>query len=236
MNKRDVWLDSLRTAEWDKDPLSGNPVRGEQLDLLLSLIADHYLAGSTIIDIGSGSGLVEEELFRRLPDAQVVGIDYSPAMTSMAEKRLAGKEKQFVTVRHDLRNIATAMLPERTYQIAFSVQTLHNLPRDCQRKVMFWVYEILENPGFFFLLDRVAVPAPNLFSCYQSAWKKLTSVYSGSINEGDSFAEHERYLEEQGDSPLALEEILKIVAQAGFQASALDVRGNRALIACVKGD
>jgi len=31
-----------------------------------------------------------------------------------------------------------------------------------------------------------------------------------------------------------LQENLKIIADAGFQASALDVRGNRALIACVK--
>src|SRR5438477_7226614 len=127
MSNRDIWLNSHRTSKWDSDPTSGNPVRGEQLDLLLSLVADHYIHGSTILDIGSGSGLVEEQLFQRLPEALVVGVDYSPAMIAMAMKRLAGRDKQFVTVQHDLCDIQAAKLPERDYRIAFSVQTIHNL-------------------------------------------------------------------------------------------------------------
>src|SRR3979411_1809092 len=113
MSNTDIWLNSNYISKWDSDPISGNPGRAEQVDRLLSLITDHYIPGSTILDIGSGSGLVEEQLFERLPDALVVGIDYSPAMMTMAEKRLAGKEQQFVTVRHDLCNIETASLPER---------------------------------------------------------------------------------------------------------------------------
>src|SRR2546423_5537468 len=116
---RDIWLDPTRTSNWDSDPHSGNPLRGEQVDLLLSLIADHYIRDSTILDIGSGSGLVEEQLFRWLPEALVVGIDYSPAMIAMAVKRLAGRDKQFVTVRHDLCHIQAATLPERDYRIPF---------------------------------------------------------------------------------------------------------------------
>jgi len=234
MSNRDIWLNSHRTSKWDSDPTSGNPVRGEQLDLLLSLVADHYIHGSTILDIGSGSGLVEEQLFGRLPAALVVGVDYSPLMIAMAEKRLAGKDKQFVTVRRDLCDIEGAKLPERKYQVAISVQTIHNLPPEKQRNVMSWVYKILSTPGFFFLLDRVAVPGAESFSCYQSVWNKQNSVYSASIDEGRSFADHQRYLEQEGDSPLTLQENLKILSESGFQASALDVRGNRALIACVK--
>jgi tRNA (cmo5U34)-methyltransferase len=233
-NMRDIWLNPTRTSNWDSDPFSGNPLRSEQVDLLLSLIADHYIPGSTILDIGSGSGLVEEQLFQRLPEASVVGVDYSPAMITMAVKRLAGREKQFVTVQHDLRNIHGATLPERDYRIAFSVQTIHNLPPESQRNVMSWVYKVLAKPGFFFFLDRIAVPGAVSFSCYQSVWKRQERVYSRSIDEGRSFPEHQQYLDEQGDSPLTLQENLKIIADAGFQASALDVRGNRALIACVK--
>ena len=233
-NMRDIWLNPTRTSNWDSDPSSGNPLRGEQLDLLLSLIADHYTPGSTILDVGSGSGLVEEQLFQRLPEASVVGIDYSPAMIAMAMKRLAAREKQFVTVQHDLCNVQGAKLPESDYRVAFSVQTIHNLPTESQRKVMAWVYKVLTKPGFFFFLDRIAVPGADSFSCYQSVWKRQERVYSSSIDEGRSLPEHQQYLDEQGDSPLTLQENLKIIADAGFQASALDVRGNRALIACVK--
>jgi SAM-dependent methyltransferase len=234
MSNTDIWLNSNYISKWDSDPISGNPVRGEQVDLLLSLVADHYIPGSTILDIGSGSGLVEEQLFRRLPAALVVGIDYSPALMAMAEKRLANKEKQFVTVRHDLRHIENAKLPEGNYQVAISVQTIHNLPYQSQRNVMAWVYKVLSAPGFFFFMDRIAVSGAELFSCYQSVWKKHNSAYSASIDEGRSFADHQRYLEREGDSPLTLQENLKVLGESGFLASPLDVRGNRALIACVK--
>ena len=231
---RDIWLNPTRTSNWDRDPHSSNPLRGEQLDLLLSLIADHYIPGSTILDIGSGSGLVEEQLFQRLPEALVVGVDYSPAMIAMAMKRLAGRDKQFVTVQHDLCDIQAAKLPERDYRIAFSVQTIHNLAPESQRDVMSWVYKVLGKPGFFFFLDRIAVPGGDSFSCYQSVWKRQERVYSSSVDEGRTFLEHQQYLGEQGDSPLTLQENLKIIADSGFHASALDVRGNRALIACIK--
>src|ERR1700756_1143387 len=213
---RNVWLDPTRTSTWDADPLSGNPLRTEQLDLLLSLIADHYVPGSTILDVGSGSGLVEEQLFQRLPDALVVGVDYSPAMIAMAAKRLPAKGDQFVVVQHDLCNIQTSNLPERDYRVAFSVQTLHNLPPESQRNLMFWVHEVLAERGLFFLLDRIAIPGADSFTCFQSVWKRQEKLYSGPIEEGHSFAEHQRYLEEQGDSPLTLQENLKSLADAGF--------------------
>ena len=234
MGNRQVWLDENRASKWDSDPTARNPLRDEQVDLLLSLVAEHYISGSTIVDIGSGSGLVEEELFRRVPEALVVGVDYSPAMIALAEKRLAGRGQQFAIVRHDLLNIESAVLPERNYRMAFSVQTIHNLPCDAHRNVMSWVYNLLSAPGYFFFLDRIAVPGPELFPCYQSVWKKLNSIYSAAIDEGGSFVEHQRYLEREGDSPLTLQENLRILAESGFQASALDVRANRALIACVK--
>src|SRR5260370_18081093 len=199
MSNTDIWLNSNYISKWNSDPISGNPVRGEQVDLLLSLVADHYIPGSTILDIGSGSGLVEEQLFRRLPEALVVGIDYSPALMAMAEKRLADKEKQFVTVRHDLRDIECAKLPERDYQVAFSVQTIHNLPYQSQRKVMSWVYRLLSTPGFFFFMHKFAIPGAGLFSCHQSVWKKQNSAYSASMDGIRRFEGHPGFLEWEGD-------------------------------------
>src|SRR5258708_20723944 len=154
----------------------------------------------------------------------------------MEGERLGGEEKQFVTVRHDLRDIESGKLPERDYQVGFSVQTIHNLTCQNQRKVMSWVYKVLSTPGFFFFMDKVAIPGAELFSCHQSVWKKQNSAYSASIDEGRSFVDHQRYLEREGDSPLPLQENLMVLGESGFLASALEVRGNRALIACVKAE
>ena len=171
---RDVWLDPTHASKWDADPLSNNPQRGEQLDLLLDLIADHYLPGTTILDVGCGSGLVEERLFRRLPEALVLGVDYSPAMIAMAEERLVGKDKQFTILQHDLNSIEDLRLPIQRCQVAFSVQAIHNLVPANQRKVISWVRSVLVHPGFFFFLDRTAVPSVDLFSCYRSFWNHFS--------------------------------------------------------------
>lgn len=122
----------------------------------------------------------------------------------------------------------------RNYQVAFSIQTIHNLPHERQPHVMSWIYKVLSSPGFFSFLDRIAVPGAELFSCYQSVWKKQNSAYSASIDEGASFLDHLRYLQQESDSPLTLEQNLSILAESGFHATALDVRGSRALIEGVK--
>ena len=233
-NMRDVWLNPAHTAKWDSDPLSQNPLRSEQLDLLLTLILDHYANGSTILDIGSGTGLVEEELFHRLPKASIVGVDYSPAMLAKARERHAHRGDQFVMLQHDLNTLEQLQLPSRNYQIAFSVQTLHNLPALSQRKVIAWVYSVLSEKGFFFLLDRIAIPSEDLFPVYQSFWNRQGRLYSTEISEAASFAAYQQHLEANGDLPLALEENLGALAESGFHVTALDVHGNRALMACIK--
>ena len=67
-----------------------NPTRTEQLDILLTLVEGEYRPGSAILDIGMGSGRVEESLLGRLPDAFVVGVDASEAMLALAAGRLSG--------------------------------------------------------------------------------------------------------------------------------------------------
>lgn len=229
---RDVWLDPTHASKWDADPLSSNPQRGEQLDLLLDLVADHYLPGTTILDVGCGSGLVEERLFRRLPEALVLGVDYSPAMIAMAKERLVGKDKQFTILQHDLNSIEDLRLPFRCYQVAFSVQAIHNLSPANQRKVFSWVRSVLVHPGFFFFLDRTAVPSVDLFSCYRSFWNHQEKIYSTKVDEGRDPSEHQHRLEEEGDSPLTLDDNLRALAESGFRASPLEVHGNRALFVC----
>src|ERR1700730_1467387 len=113
-------------------------------------------------------------------------------MIAMARQRLGAKDKQFLIVQHDLSVVEDLQLPNREYQIAFSVQTIHNLTPVSERKVISWVRNVLSEPGFF--------------SCYRSFWDKQEKTYSATIDEGESLQEHQRRLEEQGDSPLTLEE------------------------------
>ena len=63
------FTDKKTAQAWDSDTTFYNPTRPQQLDLMLTIIEDAYQPGDTILDLGFGSGLVEERIFRRIPGA-----------------------------------------------------------------------------------------------------------------------------------------------------------------------
>jgi tRNA (cmo5U34)-methyltransferase len=100
---------------------------------LISLIADIYRPGSTPLDLGVGSGLIEKQLFARVARAEVVGVDASPAMLDLAKQRLAAFEDRCTLIQHDFAEITELTLPAKAYQLVMSMQTLHYLPHQEQR-------------------------------------------------------------------------------------------------------
>lgn len=217
---------------WDADNRSLNPSRSEQLDMLLTIIADHYQAGKMILDLGMGTGLVEAMLFECVPQAQVVGVDASAAMLELAHNRLQPHASQYTALIHDFSEIDTLQLPPRDYQIVFSVQTLHHLT-DLQMGVAYkFIYDTLAAGGLFLLLDRIAVVQGGLFDVYQSLWARQDALHQSKVHnaEGVTFAEHQQVVAGRGDLPLGLERHLDLLKQAGFEAACLHLQTNRALL------
>lgn len=65
----------------------------------MAVIETLELGGSErLLDAGCGSGRLTEELLRRLPEGEVVALDFSPQMLEQARKRLAkfGRRVEFV--------------------------------------------------------------------------------------------------------------------------------------------
>ena len=153
---KDEWQDPEFAARWDQMALPGirNPTRAEQVDILISYIADFYKEGTALLDLGMGSGLVEAQLFARRPDACVVGIKSSQAMIDLAKVRLAPFEQQYRLIYHDLADFEQAALPRETYSIVFSVQALHHLAPEVQQKLYLSLFQLLPPGGVFLLNDK----------------------------------------------------------------------------------
>lgn len=233
------WTQADTAKEWDRrDPAyhPSNPTRAEQLDILLSILEDHYHKGQTILDLGSGNGFVEELLFQRIPSAQIVGVDFSAEMIALALGRLKDHIQQFRAIRHDLSDLSAIELPQRDYALAFSVQALHHLSAEAMQSAFGWVYQTLAPDGLFLLQDRVAVSQEALWSVYQSLWKRQEKVYEAQArqNERYSFEEHTSHLAERGDRPQAPRQVTQWLVEAGFTAEVIHLHGNRALIAARK--
>ncbi len=225
------WTDADTARDWSADPTTHNPLRVEQLNIMISILQDLYQPGTAILDIGMGSGIVEELIFNRISGAQIVGIDSSEAMVELARERLHNYRDQYKVVMHDLRDIESVQLPAADYGAVISVQTIHNVPDEHKKKAFALAYRTLDKGGVFLLLDRIAVSTPALFDIYTSVWKQQERVYGARLREGATFEEHGESVKARGDLPAGLEQHLQWLREAGFSATCLHLHGNRALFA-----
>ena len=233
------WSNREFARKWDSDMISYNLMRLEQLDIMLAIIADEYRPGSTILDIGMGSGRVEAMLFERIPVARVVGTDFSEPMLELAHTHLAKYRDHYEVVKQDITRAWDAKLPERDYSVAFSVQVIHNVADVHKKETFAFIEQVLAPGGLFLLLDRIRVSTPGLFPAYLSMWDRLDREHRAGPNtvrrEGATFQAHEASVRTRGDQPATLEEHLAWLREAGFaEAACLHLHGNRALFGARK--
>jgi tRNA (cmo5U34)-methyltransferase len=232
------WHDPEAARRWDRGAAERNPVRAEQLDILVSLLAASWRPGDWLVDLGYGSGQVEEMIFGRVPDARIVGVDSSAAMMDLARERLAAFAGRFEGVRHDLAALDGLRLPEQPYRFAIAVQSLHHLSQEEMRAAYRWIHGRLEPGGLFLLLDRLRVENAEVWRVMRRVWERQDRVYGSAVaaHEGESFPAHEQVVRERGDRPVLLEQHLRWLREAGFDAACLHLHGNRALVAGIKGE
>jgi cyclopropane fatty-acyl-phospholipid synthase-like methyltransferase len=229
---KDQWEDPEFAREWDETISRTNPTRAEQLELLVSLLEATHRDGAALLDLGIGSGLVEALIFPRLPDARVVGVDASPAMLSLATKRLAEFASHCQLIAHDFSDIEGMALPPLAYRVVISVQALHHLPHGRKQAIFQFAARLLPPGGLVLLIDRIALEGDMFSDLYRATWNRLersSEVKSGL--SGDDFLEQLQY---KDDYPATLDEHLGWLRSAGFSATCLHLHLNRALIAGVK--
>lgn len=230
------WRDPETARRWDAAAYAHNPTRREQLDILVSVLAGLWQPGAGILDLGCGSGQVEEVILRRLPDARLVGVDSSPAMLDLARARLAGREASVRLVTHDLADLASAPLPEQPFHFALAVQSLHHLAAADMRAAYGTIFALLRPGGLFLLQDRLAVEDAEGFAVLRQVWARQDRLHGSSAleHEGADFVDHQRRVRARGDRPVLLQEHLAWLRAAGFRAACLHLDGNRGLIAAVR--
>lgn len=228
---RDAWHDKGFARRWDaEDALRTNPDRTFQIDLLVALVAESCTGGARLLDLGVGSGLVEEALFERLPDIQVVGIDHSEAMLEQARARHRARTNlRLVTGgfealgSFDARGILGA-----PFDFVICVQALHEVPHDVKRAVFAFVRRHIAADGAFFVLDRFDYEPFALAPEYRCIWNRLNERPRGAPL---SFEEYRTRYDAKTDHVGSVEDYLGWMRDAGFDTACLYHLFNRALIA-----
>ena len=216
------WQDPAFAEAWDARHLTGNPARAEHLSLLLAILDE--VESGWILDLGSGSGLVAQMVLDQKAKARVFGLDSSTAMLGIAKARLARYGERVRLAEGDLTVLDRVDAPAGC-SAAIAVQSLHHLEEAAYRAAVRWTFDHLAPCGWFFIIDRLAVPSETLYS----AFHQLRERQGQSPNPPD-WSGYLEWLQVNGDRPLPLQGILRLLEETGFQSAALDVRGDRGML------
>jgi tRNA (cmo5U34)-methyltransferase len=218
-----VWQQRDTARQWDAGAGEGLATRAEQQEILLALLREARIGEGVVLDLGVGSGLVAEAVLDALPEASLVGVDFSDAMLELARARLDRFGPRVRLLRHDLAAIGTLALPAERYAAAFSVQTLHHLSDSEKEAVIAWSARVVEPGGLIVVVDRVAVPA-SLFREWAAVWRRIDPAAPAT------YAEYDEQLASGGDRPASVHDQLGWLANAGLDAMCVHAYGHRVVL------
>ena len=157
--------------------------------------------GKKLLDLGCGTGLELDEIFRLLPRLKVTGIDLTEAM--LQKLREKHPDKDMTLVCGDYFQVPFG---EGEYDCAVSFQTMHHFPKDKKKKLYKKLYESLSAEGIYIECDYMV-----LTQAEEDLW----------------FSENDRLRKEQGitgdefyhyDTPCSVDNQTRLLKEAGFKS------------------
>jgi tRNA (cmo5U34)-methyltransferase len=157
---------------------------------------------SRILDLGCGTGLELDGIFKRLPQVSVVGIDLTPAMLEKLKQKYPGKNIRLVC-----GDYFSLDLGENTFDTAISFQTLHHFSHH-------------EKVDLYRKIRKALVP--------DGVYIEGDYMVTEQSRENELFAESARLRREMNippgefyhfDTPCTVDNQIKLFKQAGFSSA-----------------
>lgn len=171
----------------------------------------------TLLDLGCGTGLELDEIFKRFPDAAVTGIDMTSAMLDVLRQKHA--DKALTLIEGDYFAVPFG---ESCFDAAVSVESLHHFTSDAKLGLYRRLYAALRCGGVYAECDYMV---------------------ETQAEEDFYFAELARLKTEQGlaaeefyhyDTPLTVENQQKLLTQAGFAVRFISRKGGTTVLLAEK--
>jgi ubiquinone/menaquinone biosynthesis C-methylase UbiE len=187
--------------------------RAEGFAVLAALIPFPREAQISVLDVGSGQGLVASRLLDAFPASHAIGLDVSEQMGEVARDRMAHYGDRFSFV---LGDFLEGGLPEQmtgSFDVVVSSRALHHVPVHQKRVLYGTIYTALRPGGCFFNLDGVSPPDERLRPLYRQATARMRGTDVAPVRDetrstrGPSAGHHFQSLEQE----------LHLFREAGFE-------------------
>lgn len=190
---------AARVEGYDEHML--NDVEGckEGYKRMAALIPD---STEMILDLGCGTGLELEEIFKRLPNASVVGIDLTQAMLDRLDQKFNNKNIKLIC-----GNYFDVDLGEGVFDTAISFQTMHHFPHADKVRLYTKIHKALKRKGIYVECDYMVTE--------QSVEDELFSL-NARLRRARNISEGEFY---HFDTPCTIDNQIAMLKKAGFTSA-----------------
>lgn len=123
------------------------------------------LDAARILDLGSGGGRLIALVKAARPEAQFVGLDFSPTMLETLQKQFAG-DNSVTIVSHNFESRLPRMEP---FDAVISSFAIHHVSHERKRVLYREIFELLNPGGVFCNLEHVSSPSSRLHAEFLEA-------------------------------------------------------------------
>jgi ubiquinone/menaquinone biosynthesis C-methylase UbiE len=186
------------------DPITQYALPPNETWVRQSLLDNIQVRPQRILDLGCGTGTMALKLKAKFPQADVIGLDLSPYMLTVADHR-SSTDNLSITWRHGLAE-ATG-LPDGQFDLITIALLFHETPPAIAQSILQEAYRLLRTGGEVLILDG------NQKILRQSGW--LTNIFDEPYIQDYASGDLETWLSEAGFGAVRSESIWVIHQLAG---------------------
>lgn len=134
------------------------PLAGEQIDVMLELLASGDGQIRRFLDLGCGDGILGATILERFPASRGVLLDFSEPMLARARKLLGGLNGRvdFLAVDYSQKDWTKQLAGRTPFDAVVSGYSIHHQPDGRKQGLYAGIFALLRPGGWFINVEHVA--------------------------------------------------------------------------------
>ncbi|MEA5543271.1 class I SAM-dependent methyltransferase [Limnoraphis robusta Tam1] len=153
----EVWKTAQLAQTFLEGVRGAIPLANQQLEMILRIIQMAQSEVNTVLDLGCGDGILGRTILTQYPDAKVVFLDFSEAMISAVQDKLANHQNQVEFILGDFGQSSWVNLVQDVgeFDVIVSGFAIHHQPDYRKQEIYQEIYNLLTPVGVFLNLEHI---------------------------------------------------------------------------------